>query len=147
MDEQPPAGPAPERRDAIGDPGDPQEESERDPARRLPDDRRGEAELRLLMVRRDDVDRADRADHDDPDPIAIEQRAPPDAVRPQSVAARPRALPDITDPARAVTSLFRRRGASGRTDAFGGCGEARSHARDAPILGDRALKGKGGDDG
>src|SRR5579872_4372477 len=127
MDQQSPAGPHVERRDAISDPNDPQKEDESQPACPLPDDGSDQAELRLLMPRGDDIDRANGAGHDHSAHIAVEEHATRDAARPERLAADPKSPPAVTEAARAITRLFLGRSPSGITGSFSRYREARSH--------------------
>src|SRR5580698_1235426 len=88
------------------DPGDPEEQHQREPARNLPDDGRGETVFRLLVQTRLDVEYVDDADHDCCREEGVEESLPKPAARPQSVAAHPKPLPDITDRPRLIPSRF-----------------------------------------
>src|ERR1700733_15867432 len=98
MDQELPSRSYRERRDTVGDPGDPQEQDEGEPARSLPDDRSDEAVLRLLVTEGDAIDGGDGADHHDGDCVAVAKRASRDAASAQNLAAQPNAVARVADP-------------------------------------------------
>src|SRR5271170_4184256 len=100
------------------------------------------AVLGFLVAHGNDIDGGDAADPHRGDGIAVEKRAPSDAARPHRLAAHPEPPPEITNPARAVTSPFPRMGEFGRTLAFGGQRQARSLARRPPDIRRRRLEVK-----